>query len=648
MSRITLHGKIGQHEVAASNFVLTEPGRVTLEFANGSAEFAYRADEHLELILWNEDNVKIVDGTWTVRKCEKTAHGQRLNLQRSDLVFVPHLERTLASLSAQAILHSSRLRAFNLRDPENEASIAALIAEVKHAPMAIGCSIASQLATYQATLNFAADRREMTSLDLQLDTPANFTSLVASHSAEALYTVQFTWLGCKYIFCTTIESFDADFNLASVAMPEAILAYVARRFARLECSVPMVLSTTKAQLDVQLVVITPTAGEITTTGSFADLEPVFQLATRDCVTKVEGTVLHTRGSQLAFVFAKQADPHAIRNLINVVAADNCLVRDNDHTEPFFDLYKDLGYKPKDPALSDSWRAQSLAAWELEDRLFPGNTIGYPKADSIDAAISVLPISPTAVCGHSTAIRKTVHGIGGYLLQAQLNLTWAMSEPGIKYYLSSIRIRSRFASRLHMCFEMLPHPATAQILPAMVVAKPAAQITQQAADQFRFESVDCKTLRSAVPEVARTFFDNVATPHQALAHCHTVQTGRVRLNGSQEPLACFYMAHDAPHYMTAIDLYCCIMILVVAPPTYDLATLAAQAREQLGFPNHEVDIICLSSDWLAQLRDGKNEEIFYYQFHEDDLGPVFASISRAVYSVLRKYGDEGLEYLRRTV
>jgi len=597
----------------------------------------------LRLDLSSDTGSRLVDGEWLIESVRAAGDRETLSLIRSNLQELSEdLLADVHSYYGSFYFRTGHYDVFDMTKPEDAARTGALLAEIKSlgAPVALRVSLGEH--EVQAYFDFTSDLHELATMDLRLESAAlPVFTMAAGHLAG----VEFSWLGCQYFLRMPVGQVDLGFGIVALSFPRFMVAVIARQSERIACTVSLEASAPTGWQRAVLAAVSRTGGELKIAAplSFAvGDELVLRLGESPetiacCITR-----LTDEGIAVAFL---RPSVDGMRLIFNEVAQQYCRLRSAPNYPDFAALYRAVGYGREHTASGQPWEQVSFAAWELQDSVLPGNTLGFPTTGPLEASISVIPISPVAACGHSIAMKRTAAAARGFLDLAQLNLTWSALVPGVTHYISSARLRSRFSTRLHVGFDLLPQPSSAAKMPALAVLEHLPESAGET-ESFTLNFVQADQIAAGMQASMAAFFQSLAGPHPLLADYHTVRTGVITCTTSGQRVA--FAAHSSAEFFTAVDLYRCVVLFVEQPPAFSVNKLVPFVRRALAMPTYEVDLLCCDKSWYQPLCSPGNEELFYYQVHVDDFGVVASSISRSLFHVLRKYGEDALDYLHGEV
>jgi hypothetical protein len=98
----------------------------------------------------------------------------------------------------------------------------------------------------------------------------------------------------------------------------------------------------------------------------------------------------------------------VQHLVALIERDPSsffVIRQPGNYSLFLELYQKVGYAPAESADLLAWQQRSREIWTRMDQSLPGTYTGGLSGDSLVSAAGTLPLSTTAIYGHSFCMLK---------------------------------------------------------------------------------------------------------------------------------------------------------------------------------------------------------------------------------------------------
>lgn len=634
---ILLSGTIGNAVISSCQVQFEAFGKLALHVHPHDSMSSLQVGETIPVILNNSEDC-IVSGFW------KLVAVRPLETVTNIVIEIPGIS-CVAALShyvdPSVLLRPGRFRILRSDSAPDIKDLNRHFTDLVDFSKSVHCSIHKSDGSHiAANFNFEAKRKSLDFLDFSVEAQ---TQLAPGEEI----TVEYKFLTVRYLFSTAVAELDPDFGLASVPFPSAILAITARRYDRWKTNISLILSdnSTPQTCAATLAQYSPSGGELTLAEPAPWIQPGKTLDIQLGNTlHILATVRSCTTESIQVSFSKSLNtPEKLRDLFSLTIQKPLLLRKSEMAPLFTKLYTDVGYAPDGPSQIQEWQRLTLRAWDILDSKMPGNTIGALDGDILAIAFSAIPLSSLTVYGHSLAMLRTLGAVANFSDVALHNLAWTEFLESVQYYCGSARYRSAFATRLHTVFETHSAPETYRIFHALAVM-PGSTPIEINSGSYTCEEVTEQPL-DGIPIDQLELIKKISDPHTLISEHHRIRTFSIRSIDSRQ--VAIAVAHCSPQYFTAANILRCVWLFILND-TVDVDQVHAVARSHEFMRDLEIDIFAPNLEKPpAQLKTPcEQEEIFWYLFHKDEFGPILASINRAAWSILRKYGPEADEYLAR--
>lgn len=585
-----------------------------------------------------------ISGTWNIAATR---------LENDSFIFVleiPQLSNILplaGFVDSQVLLRPGRFRVLDSSLENDIRDLSRHFTDLADFSQSITCtvSVESDKPTFKVAYDFSAKRKSLEILDLLVLDQRNISEFQPGKSI----TIDYRFMTVRYLFKTTIIEVDRDFNVISIVFPKHIIAITARRFDRWNTSLDIQCSAENNTVTTNCTLIehSPAGGVIQfeTLPNWVKQGSIITLHSKS-PSPVNAIVrgVHPKTAHLSFP-SSLSEPAALRDLFNLAVKPPLELRNSETWPIFKSIYEAVGYKPDKDISSKNWDNLTESAWDILDSKMPGNTIGARDKDHLAIAFSAIPLSDQTVYGHSLAMLKTLGAVAHFSEVALHNLAWVEFLESVQFYCGSARLKSGFATRLHTVFETHAAPETYRIFHALAVL-PSNSHDQSPPCDYRCEESTLENL--SLGEPYKTLVTKISKPHSLISDYHKIKTFKI-IDPITNKCAAAAIAHNSPHYFTAANILRCTWLFILEEEA-DIQQIYLTVKNNDFMKDLEVDIFLPNpSKTPPKLQtESEQEEIFWYIFQKDEFGPILASINKAAWSVLRKYGPEAAEYIARMV
>lgn len=606
--------------------VMTVPNDIKHEFDNVPVE--------TQVIIRHNDAL-FISGKWRVFVSRVTQDGVIIVLEHAFLSQLKLLEDTLDN---RHLLRADRLRVLNLESPGDLKEIEHHFTDLSDFPTKVPCRINYGSTTIDASFNFESQSKDLSELNFTITDVPKFT---ANDSIQ----VEYTFLTVRYIIVANVLEFDFDFGVLVVKFPSWLTAITSRRYDRREANLSVQLKrVAEAEFAAGALVSCSVAGGTISLSNDYDLqiESEILLTVHGLNVTVPAIVKSIRKNVIGFAFHPElADRRDIQKIYGSTIVEPFVIRTSENYAAFEDLYREVGYGPKTPEQNDDWVEKTRKCWVYQDGQLPGNKLGATKNGVLTAAVGLLPMSDTISYGHSVAMVKSLDSIAHYLELAALNMAFTELFD-TTYFMGSAKLTSHFSTRLYTIFEAHARPTSHQLVYSLGVYGPR-EANMPNVGSYAIEV--CSSTEPTVPHRIKDFFNWYSRPHPSFAGVHEIRHFRV-VNRGTGIVAAWIVGHSTPEYFTAANIFRIAFVFLGDDASVEQVYSAIQADDFFA----ELEINFISSDLKTipspPVTTRSKKEVFWFIFEKEEMGPVLASVSRAAWAVMRKYGDMPHEYVRK--
>ena len=335
-----------------------------------------------------------------------------------------------------------------------------------------------------------------------------------------------------------------------------------------------------------------------------------------------------------------------RNFLIKALPSNIKIRQKDLYEQLLLLYQEVGYAPLTGDKYSSWKEESIHAWSLQDSVLHGNcTLGVINT-SAQASLGTLPLSSRVIYGHSLCMVKTLEAANSLFEQLTYSLSWVNFLPDIQYYSGSYRKNSGFTTKLQTMYDLCGSPIDQIVVHTNQVISPSEEIKLDF-QHFILESIQ-KThdLKFSFPDRLKKTIELLETPHSSISNIHNIVKYVIRSSDENVPVAILLLS-SAPKKFTAADIFRYIWLFKFESisKTEDIVKWILSQSEFRDFPIQLVDSESLqkSPEYNGPF---KTVPAFWTFTPKDEIGTQISTMARAVYTILKKYGQSASDSLMR--
>jgi hypothetical protein len=433
-----------------------------------------------------------------------------------------------------------------------------------------------------------------------------------------------------------------------LSVPDELLAVMARRFDRYHSNrMVHILTKNGSSTSCNLTELSASGGivELNTDDKDFSHQNIIKLVTE--LGEVEIRPIRREDKRIAFQFSLSSDDDrsTLRRLFVDSLPHNIVPRKQEFYEQSIELYKNLGYGPKTPEFENSWLESNLQSWKIQDKILPGCSLLSFSSDRQSIASSgTLPMSRSVAYGHSFCMIKNLPAAIGLFEQMVTGLAWTELLSDIEYYGGSYAKHSGFTTRLHVISEEYPQPI-GQIRVESVQFYPSPAVEDIETQSLYFSvPLDVATAvgNNAIPDPLRLLLE----PHDILSEHHQKKIYSI-VRKDNNRICAYAICQASPDLFTAVDLFNWSWVAVLEEHKDDFQSICVSVKKSRPFRGTVVvGIIQSGEESPPSASDGLPlKESFWLFTKKEDVGILFAAISRAIYTVVKKYGDSAAEELK---
>jgi len=633
---IVLCGSVGNLQIERAQVQALEFGRVVLKvpvdvfprFETLIGEFP------VEL---RNGAVLFMTGSWRMLGSRLNDDGGIVVLEHPDAEVLKPLEDTL---DVGVLNRGDRLRImYTDRDTDLE-ELERHFTDMADFPTTVPCVIRFEGEHRTGHFSFEAKSRVLDELHLQV---AELSSLAPGMTVR----FEYTFFTVRYVALVEIKDVDQDFELLVLKFPPWIAALTSRRFDRRVCNldVSVQVSASEEAFDAKMTSFSIAGGNLLFQEP-RELKVGAEITLT--FTKVEvsiaGVVCSSRKNAVGFSFSQpEEECGKIRKVFCSTISAPFVVRDSSNTGLFEEIYRQVGYGPKDVKDELRWLEKTRQCWQFQDRAIPGNMIGAGDGNGLSIAMGILPYGERLAYSHSMAMDRSIDSIKNFFDVSSMNLAFTSLLEHVTHFIGTAKTKSRFSTRIHTCFECHAKMQTQTILYALSVAGGADQPDPE---RQLYEISSSPIGPWSLPEDIQQMVSLLATAHPALSEAHQIRHYQIcdRATGG---LMAWVIGHRSPELFTAVNMFNLAMCFLVnkeadIDQVYQAMLTENELRglaiEFFGYDRSKVP--------AAPNTERPYEDVFWWIFDKEEMGPILASLSRSAWSVMKKYGDELRESIKR--
>lgn len=637
---LVLNGKIGDSYYEQVEILSIEFGIVSLRVVNFHNDKVI-SGEPIELSLYCNNRMQI-SGIWVVSKFRKEGKNAVIKCERREIARARELE---GRFDPGFLLKSSGYKFFFLDDLNDLVEIRRHITDLKDFGTPISCRFSSDTGrVFFGNFNFDSNIKALSSLEFSNNEKG------LELSTNSVLTVEYVFLSVRYIFRTAVDGLDADFNIISTKIPSCIVALTARNLERWKSSIPIKakLGSNSKEIDCLVSRISPLGCEIEISNKELQAGDYLTFSVEGINSEISGQVTTVRKGAIGLAFSSNGNClPGIRALFLQTINPPFILRDVKNYELFYQLYKQVGYAPKEESSYNKWKQETEYAWRIQDEILPGNTIGSLENSSLAASFGVIPLSKKVLYGHSIAMLKTVGSIGPFFDICAHNLSWAELIEGVEFYCGSTRRKSNFSTRLHNIFEFHSFPSSHCVYSAVAILPEKQEYIPNSNNNFHEMKPIKLDEKTNIPDPIRNLINLISEQELLFEKYHKTSIFGL-WNKSSSELEAITVCHKSEPFFTAANILRCVWLFTLK----DGVSISSIYQSLQANPStRELEIDVFNPDlktFTPPDLQNKYEEVFWYFFSKDEFGPILASIARACWSVLKKYGQDADVYLKKFV
>jgi hypothetical protein len=227
-------------------------------------------------------------------------------------------------------------------------------------------------------------------------------------------------------------------------------------------------------------------------------------------------------------------------------------------------------------------------------------------------------------------------------QMILSTAWVDLIAGAKYYAGSYARSSRFTTRIHTVFESHARPDEQTIIDVVRLFPNPDVDNSSVSTELRLSLVD----RLPHSRVTSTLLTKLLDRTNPICEpIHGSEYYEV-LDSKQRSIA-YVIKHDSINECTAANVFQYIWLLPL-DGIAGVSEIVDFLRGQSNFSKRTIQVVIpFEHSTAVQTSTEHQVPAFWTVTHKDDLGPLVGSMYRAVYAVLRKYGEDGVTEIAST-
>jgi hypothetical protein len=266
-----------------------------------------------------------------------------------------------------------------------------------------------------------------------------------------------------------------------------------------------------------------------------------------------------------------------------------VVRQPSNYSLFLRLYQEVGYAPSEAADLLDWQERSRSVWRSMDQALPGTYTGGLVDDTLVSAAGTLPLSTTAIYGHSFCMLKRPEAAVTLYAQSLESLRWMNHYRSEEYWVGSYGCHSRFVTLFQRPVGMsIPGQLEIEVL----LCFPLNTSTEKVEPNLVLEEIaPADGLRSL--QDYEEIFSVMASPHPALKKFHSIRIEAVKDKKTGEKIA-VALIQDVPRELTAFNVYSWTWIFPTGSQTA-LANLCNRLRTVEDLKHRPLNIAHKQSD-----------------------------------------------------
>ncbi|MBT3980956.1 MAG: hypothetical protein HOE90_06350 [Bacteriovoracaceae bacterium] len=589
-------------------------------------------DSLLDIEILQDEEVYF-NGKWEVNFIRED-NGNIYSIKNSKIDKITNL---LYKFNPRLFLNPSSYRIFDLKNEVDNEEIACLFTGLKDCLYPVKISLLKEGGSNKqlGSLDFGSNSSSIDFLSIDI---FDIDRLKLETGSEI--ELQFNYLSVSYIFSTKVKEIDKDFGEMDIFIPETIIATTGRIFLRHHTNIKV-----KAHLENEEM-LEATMKSISISGALIEIAPqqtpllidhqklLLELPNN---TFINAEIKETRKNNIGLMFANENLEifKKIREIIVNNLSSGLVQRTRQNYKEFLELYKKVGYC--DSTNEFEWEETTQLNWEQQDKTIPGNCFGKRVEDDLVASVGTLPISENTIYGHSACMLKNLESIESFLKLINIGFDLSYLIPQIKNYAGSYRRASRFTSRLVVVFD--GHAAAKKQKIVNLIRIKASKEIKPISKKFNLEKISSTEFKESTA-TNKEISNNLTPTNNICKDMHTqeyykiyddnnVTIGTLIKNNSRENFTASDILNyswlftskenindDLIHSITNIFQGCGLYVC-----TENFREIVK--CEEIGI---------------------EGEDLFWTITELRECGPVVSSIAKAIYSVLKKYGDESLSQM----
>jgi hypothetical protein len=535
------------------------------------------------------------------------------------------------SISPKTTFHVSRHRVLFLEQDKDE--IGRLITSIKDLPFKLLCRGSVRNDHFPMTLDFESGAAVLDTFEFSL--PKQVEIGIGDEIA-----IEFNFLSIRYLFISTVLEIDRVFDLLSVSIPENFLTTNGRNYDRWPADIECELFIADSRYKGVVTELSPTGCFVFTEFKALkkDEHVTLRIPAIDALFQCQIRSIRSLKIGLAFTQCVRSD---LARLASLSIVPPLVSRKKSEYDEFLKLHFEVGYLQKEQHSNRKEVESIFKVWETQDSELPGSTLGSRNDEGLIASLGVIPVSANSIYAHSLAMKKSLVSISTVSELLSRSFWWAEFLGDLKYYIGAAKTKSKFSTRLLTTFDAQPHLEN--------IAFDALKIALRDGFHDGLAEPEYRLLEVKICDVdlrrRNKLFGSMCVSSEFLSDLHGIKIYSVQSRDGQ--IAGYLIHHFAKPGHTASNIFnTAIYFGIDNEPILNLQHLIFSTSRLIPTP-----------DSLEVVKSGievpKGFELnaiikHWYVIEKNDFAAVLPSISKVLFSVIRKYGEEAIDHLRRAV
>lgn len=547
--------------------------------------------------------------------------------------------RLVQEYDPQLFFNPSTFRFFYEEETTDAEELGLLFSRLKECAQYIKVFVQTQNSRLEFNFDFESNLKDLSTLELSGE---NFEGLTPGQE----YKFQFNFLSVSYSFIGYIQEVDSDFNLLAIDFPQSILATTARIYLRHPCEekVKLVIENEIFEADLKNISI---CGCLIKPPQQLELAKgaEFVLQYKEIVVKAK--VLESKEGVLRALFdEKKKNLLDVRRIIIDVSSDTLVVREPSNYDQFIELYKKVGYAPKDESEWPEWERLSKEAWAVQDEAIPGNHVGdYSASDDniLNASVGIIPYSKNSQHCHTVAMLKNKRSIlrFAYLSKFLMENLQLLDTP---IYSGSFCYKSKFTARIMNSFKYSPisHEQLKIDNLKVTILENKTIDREYTYEEFRENDIVQSLLYHQMNQKIKEFYTNLNNDSVFFPNKTKLNNYKLLYNGHTFLIT---QRSSIEYFTGSNDLFnnaWCFGDFTQLEHEEIQNVCNIISRETGKRTIRLTDIYNKSTTELLENSELTSSPHFWICNPVSNLPPVISSIDKTIYSVVAKYGEEEIK------